>query len=159
MIQAMILDFSNVLIFARDRGYHGKLNALHKKLSGDLSYNVFEYFKLNRELLNFLLELKKRYALAFYLFTDGSMHTIPEVRAELAPVFTSLHGSSELGHKKDEMLAYQALIALLKLNPSTTVFIDDKAENIEAAKQAGLIGIQYVSLEQLRATLNRLELL
>lgn len=159
MIEAMILDFSNVLIFARDRGYRGKLNALHKKLSGNSSYNVFEYFELNHELLNFLLELKKRYSLALFLFTDGKMHLIPEVRAKLTPVFDSLHGSSELGYKKDDALAYQALIALLKLNPSATVFIDDKAENIEAAKRAELVAIQYVSLEQLRATLNRLELL
>lgn len=151
MITTLIFDFSNVLLFPKDRSYTGKLNDLHKEKSQQDSYNVFESFELDRELLQLLRTLKEKVTL--HLFTEGSMHQIPEIRNELDTVFDSLHSAKEIGYHKSDPLAFTTLTTLLGMPPAEALFIDDKPENIEAAKLAGLNGEQYASLEKLRDTL------
>jgi HAD superfamily hydrolase (TIGR01509 family) len=159
----MILDFSNVLIFARDRGYHGKLNTLNRKLreavTGDATYNALDHFDLDHELLDTLKEIKSRGKISMHLFTDGNMHTMPEIREQLLPVFDSLNGSAEIGFGKSDPEAFRFLAQRLQLEPNQMLFIDDKAENIEAARLAGLEVIQLISRDQLRDTLKLLGVL
>ncbi|KAF9468723.1 HAD-like domain-containing protein [Collybia nuda] len=45
--------------------------------------------------------------------------------------------------RKPDAEFYQHVIAESGLEPAATVFVDDKSENVEAAKEAGLQGIQY----------------
>lgn len=151
MITTLIFDFSNVLLFVRDGGYSGKLNDLHARLKSEQNYKVLEHFRLDTELLAFLESFSRKVKL--HLFTEGSMHLIPEIYSDLQKVFTSLNSAKDIGFHKNDPQAYVALTKKLQLVPSETLFIDDKQENIDAAKHAGLEGVRYISIDELRATL------
>ncbi len=53
-----------------------------------------------------------------------------------------------MGLDKKTPEAYKYILDKLKLPPSDLLFVDDSAENIAAATQAGLQTIQFVSENQ-----------
>lgn len=55
--------------------------------------------------------------------------------------------SNEIGVRKPDPAAYAALQAALGLEPHETVFIDDNADNIAAAREFGFRGILLDSME------------
>jgi len=58
--------------------------------------------------------------------------------------------SCELGIEKPDPKIYQMLLDEIELPAEQIVFVDDLAENIEAAKKMGIDGITFVSAKQLR---------
>lgn len=67
--------------------------------------------------------------------------------------------SCEMGWEKPDPKAYQLLLDTLQLPASSIVFIDDKAENVEASKRLGIDAIQFQSVEQLHFALKEREVL
>ena len=67
--------------------------------------------------------------------------------------------SCEMGLEKPDPKAYELLIKTINLPANEIVFIDDKAENVEAAKKLGIDVILFESLPQLREELLQRELL
>ena len=67
--------------------------------------------------------------------------------------------SCEMGLEKPDPKAYELLLNTMKLPAGDIVFIDDKAENVEAAKKIGIDAIVFKSQEQLREELSKRELL
>ncbi len=57
--------------------------------------------------------------------------------------------SYEIGVEKPNPEAFQILIKTLHLPATDILFIDDKIENVDAAKQQGIDAIQFISPEQL----------
>ncbi len=83
----------------------------------------------------------------------------PLLKAELARVFPAvsalfgkeaLHFTSDVGHLKDEPQAFFKLLEKLGVSPFDTLFIDDRPENIAAARRAGLRAHQFRALGPLR---------
>ena len=62
--------------------------------------------------------------------------------------------SCEIGMEKPDPKIYELLIKKLNLPANEIVFIDDKPENVQAAKEVGLDAIVFESQSQLRAELN-----
>lgn len=67
--------------------------------------------------------------------------------------------SYEIGVEKPDAKAYQILLEKVAVHPSDIVFIDDKPENIEAAKKAGLDAFLFESPKQVRKELKQRGLL
>jgi len=61
--------------------------------------------------------------------------------------------SCEIGAEKPDPKAYQATLDVLKAPAHQVVFIDDRLENVEAAKELGLDAILFESVEQIRQEL------
>jgi putative hydrolase of the HAD superfamily len=61
--------------------------------------------------------------------------------------------SCEIGVDKPDPKAFQILLDTLKLPAQDVIFIDDKTENVEAAKKLGIDAIHFVSEDQLRKEL------
>lgn len=61
--------------------------------------------------------------------------------------------SCVLGIAKPDPAIYLQTCEALEVSPSESLFIDDKLENIEAAEKLGMWGIQFESIDQLRAEL------
>lgn len=57
---------------------------------------------------------------------------------------------------KPDRAIYVLLLERYDLDPATTVFIDDRAVNVEAARSAGMLGIRYTSASELREVLTHL---
>ncbi len=66
--------------------------------------------------------------------------------------------SCELGMAKPDRDIYEAAIEVFGLVPEKIVFIDDKPENIEAARVLGMRGIVFGTEEQVRGELRELGL-
>lgn len=54
---------------------------------------------------------------------------------------------------KPEPAIYELLLTKLGTAPEKTLFLDDKLENIEVARQFGIVGLQFSTVEQLRRDL------
>lgn len=63
--------------------------------------------------------------------------------------------SCEIGVEKPDPKAYEILLCRLNLPAKDVVFIDDRPENIDAAKKVGLDAILFESEDQLRAELEK----
>ena len=67
--------------------------------------------------------------------------------------FDVLVWSYQLGIAKPDPAIYRQTLAQLGTRPEETLFIDDKRENIEAARALGIRSIEFSTVEQLRADL------
>ncbi len=68
-------------------------------------------------------------------------------------VFHAIHCSHDLRARKPQPEAFTAVLDQHGLDPAETVFIDDLAVNVEAARGLGLHGATFASAEQLRQQL------
>ena len=150
-IKALILDFSRVLIFANTDV--PSLNRHHLALEAhDPGYHVLEHFHLNQELLDYLKLLSGRVPL--YLFSDGSLHLLPQIAKPLEGIFRIILTAAEVGYRKSQSEAYLALAYRLGFAPAELLYIDDDRANIEAAKSAGFVTHRYTTNTELIALLN-----
>ena len=67
--------------------------------------------------------------------------------------FDVLIWSFQHGMAKPEPPIYKLLIERLGTAPEETLFLDDKLENIEAAREFGILGLQFSTVSQLREDL------
>lgn len=58
--------------------------------------------------------------------------------------------SYEIGVEKPNPETFQILLKELKLSAESVLFIDDKIENVEAAKKQGIDSIQFINPKQLK---------
>jgi glucose-1-phosphatase len=70
--------------------------------------------------------------------------------------FDRLVLSHEVGHMKPDRHFYEACVAAANVPPSSCAFIDDLPENVEGARQAGLVAIHYLTTPTLIDDLIRL---
>jgi HAD superfamily hydrolase (TIGR01509 family) len=147
MITTLLLDFSRVLIFSKDKDYQGSLNQLYRQHREQAGYQIFSEFELNGELLQWLEQKKDTYDL--YLFTTDIIQDDPAVRERIAPVFKKILSARELGISKGESSGYQHIIGSIGKSPEEVLLIDDTLVNVQTAQSVGLKTIQFVSNNQL----------
>lgn len=150
-ISALVIDFSRVLIFAN--ADVPSLNRHHDTLETQAGYRVLEHFRLNTELLEFLRLISKQVPL--YLFTDGHLHTLPDIAPSLQGIFREQLTAESFGYKKTQAEAYLALAYKLGYAPAAILFIDDTPANLTAAQAAGLHTYQYQTNPDLISVLSR----
>ena len=63
--------------------------------------------------------------------------------------------SYEIGVEKPHSEAFEILLKKLHLPPAAVVFVDDKSENVVAAKRQGIDVIQFISPKQLQDDLEK----
>lgn len=82
-------------------------------------------------------ELTKDTALDFLPLTDGAVfsYTVKQIKPDLE--------------------IYKTLLNQYRLKPEECVFIDDRMENIEGAKKAGIHGICFETIEQVKEDLKK----
>ena len=113
-----------------------------------------------------LLELKKRYR-TFALSNINEIHVMEIDRvaekclhvSRFADFFHRAFYSNEVGHRKPELAVYEFVMHEENLLPSETLFIDDKAENIAAAKALGWHAHQLTNRNKLKELLTELNIL
>jgi putative hydrolase of the HAD superfamily len=105
--------------------------------------------------LDFLRSLAA--AKCYRLFTlNNESAELNEYRIErfgLDAIFDSFLSSCYLKAVKPEPEIYRAALAITRCGHGRAIFVDDRAANVQAARQAGLDAIQFQTLDQLRADL------
>lgn len=154
MIKIILFDFSRTLIFPKDPEYAGKLNDLYREIIQSKSYDVFEHFTLNEQLIDFIKPFKDKYRLV--IFTTDILQNDPAIKEALEKVFSQIFAAKDLGTSKREVGGYKIVAQKLKEKPENILFIDDLLDNINPARQAGLQTIKFTSNEALVKQLRNL---
>jgi len=90
------------------------------------------------------------------LLSNTEMPSVKFFREQNYDMFDELIFSCEEGFAKPDRRIYQIALERLRIEPGEGLFIDDRDQNIEAAKQLGLQAVLFESIDQLRRHFNRL---
>lgn len=101
-----------------------------------------------------LTNLKQQYRLVALTNTNSIHARVWQLkyRASLG-YFEKVFSSHELGTRKPEKQAYQAVLDYLGTKPERTIFLDDNRTNVAGAAQLGIKTILVESQAQMRADL------
>lgn len=81
--------------------------------------------------------LKKKYTIILFSNTNILDYEALDKEFELKRVIRKSYVSFAHGFNKPDPKSYERLEALFGIDPSSTLFVDDKAENIETAREFG----------------------
>ncbi len=139
-----------------------------KALHPDKAALIEAYYGRWPEMLNgaidgtvaILAELKDQ-GTPLYALTNWSAETFPHAQSRFGFLdwFRAIVVSGDIGMIKPDADIYEFLLATHGLTAAETVFIDDKGENVEAARALGFQGIRFSEPESLRTALAELEVL
>ncbi len=92
---------------------------------------------------------------ALYALTNWSAETFPVARGRFGFLgwFAGIVVSGEEGLAKPDPALYRVLLERYSVDPSTALFVDDRAENVAAAEGLGMAGVVFRSPEELRSVL------
>jgi len=99
-----------------------------------------------RDLIN---RLKGNYRVALLSNQNDEAHALFEKKFGLPKLFDGQIVSGRVGVKKPDEKIFKVLLQNFNERPEKTIFIDDAAENVDAAKKFGIGAIQFVSIPDL----------
>jgi putative hydrolase of the HAD superfamily len=105
-----------------------------------------------------LIAFLKRKGYPLYLGSNTNVLHAKHYRRQFAETLDLFDGfilSHEVGHMKPAREFFDACLNATGVPASSCLFIDDLAENVEGAREAGLIAIQYVDTPALMLDLDR----
>lgn len=152
-----LFDFSNTILFAKDKSYHGSLNQLYQSNKSKVNFIFDDYFYFNEPLLAFLTQYRSK--IQNFIFTTGSIQEAGEIKTRIDGLFKQIFTVKNSGTPKDNPQAYIDISHLIGKKPQQMYFVDDSLENIKAASQADLKTIHFRGdeknlCEQLKTILN-----
>jgi 2-haloacid dehalogenase len=110
-----------------------------------------------QETVDLLAELRES-GIGIYALSNWSAETFPIARARYPFLgwFDGIVISGEVGICKPDPRAFRHLIERYGLEPATTLFVDDSADNVRAAGELGMIALQFRGAAELRGELSAL---
>jgi putative hydrolase of the HAD superfamily len=132
-----------------------------KKLSIPVSEQEFfriycDVFSLNIELFDLIKKLKKRFKLAILSNAEPTTTAFLEKKfSGLFQLFGHKIYSYNLRRLKPEKEIFEKALEITESRPEETIFIDDRLENVEAAKELGIKGIWYTDFQELKEELEK----
>lgn len=154
MIKVLLFDFARVIIFPKDVSYTGKLSDLYRRLTRQKK-SIFDYYRLNYELLSALKKYKNKYQLAI-LTSSEFLPFHPEVLPKINNLFEPIIYSGETGFQKYQPACYTKTAQLLKVVPSEILFTDDSTANVEAAVDAKIQAVRYLDNQDLLTKIDKM---
>lgn len=142
MIKILLFDFARVILFPKDVSYSGTLSDFYRKITQQKK-SIFDYYKLNEDLLAELEKYKPDFQLAI-LTSSEHLPFHPEILPMLKKTFEPIIFSGELEFPKYQPGCYQEAIKLLAVAPQEVIFVDDSHSNIEAATEVGLHTVHFL---------------
>jgi haloacid dehalogenase superfamily, subfamily IA, variant 3 with third motif having DD or ED/haloacid dehalogenase superfamily, subfamily IA, variant 1 with third motif having Dx(3-4)D or Dx(3-4)E len=119
-----------------------------------------EFFSGDRadiSLIDFLRSLRPERKVCLISNAWSGLRTFV-TRQKLDDVFDAMVISAEVGLIKPDPRIYHLALAKLGARPEESVFIDDVPANVDAARSAGMVGIEFAQpekvLEELKQILN-----
>ncbi|MEM1326325.1 MAG: HAD family phosphatase [Bacteroidota bacterium] len=109
---------------------------------------------------NILKQIKESKKYRLYALTNWSAETFPVAleRYDFLQWFEDILVSGEEKMRKPQPEFYQLMLDRFKVNPATTIFIDDNLRNAEAARAMGIYTIHFQSPAQLKKELTEISI-
>ena len=117
--------------------------------------DAFSGERLNEELTTYIWALRPRIQVVALTNNWSFGRTLIE-RRSITGLFDLIVSSAEEGVKKPHPRIYEIMLERLGITPEEAVFVDDSAENVEAAHALGIYSIQFCSTEQTISELDAL---
>ncbi|MEI8072955.1 MAG: HAD family hydrolase [Candidatus Saccharibacteria bacterium] len=130
MIKFIIFDFYGVLYFTN---------------KDELNPDILKFMDNNNKKYNFGVISAIQSDLAGWLKEKNAQKN-----------FKFIKTTGELGLPKSDPGLYQMVLASYKLKPSEVLLVDDSAENLSAAKQAGLLTLRYTQFRSIEEQIKNL---
>ncbi len=108
------------------------------------------------ESVDILMEIKRKGFPLYALSNWGSQEGFDLVRKEICPFFGLFDGVILSGVEKiakPDPAIYKLLLDRFNLNPRETVFIDDRLDNVQAARNLGIEAIHFTTPSDLESHL------
>jgi glucose-1-phosphatase len=124
---------------------------IDNKISAKEAQKLFHSsYKTNENMLNFILSLRKKYKII--LLTNNYSDLFEKMKEiyDLDKYFDKVYSSSELNTKKPKLEIYQWILKDLKVKANECIFVDDKEDNVLAAKKLGIKSIQFKNINQFK---------
>ena len=125
---------------------------LSEEKAGWLALRFWEGVVFDLGLINWLREIKSFYHAGLLSNAWSDLRTILH-RLGIADAFDVMVISAEEHLMKPDPAIYRLALERLKVRPEEAVFVDDREENVQAARALGIHGIRYRSREQVFAEL------
>lgn len=106
-----------------------------------------------------LIEIYKKTNLDLYLFTSANLNKDSEELQSLIKEFKNVFNTKNLGFSKFDVSAYKLLAEKIGVETEEIIFLDDKDYNVDTAKEAGCVGIQYENNEKILEVFRSLNIL
>lgn len=117
---------------------------------------TLNYSSLNKQLVNLILKLKKRYKVACLTNHAREWFTNEIKRFDLDSLFDDIFTSYELEIDKPNPMVYKMVLKKLNVKPEECLFIDDLKRNTKPAAKLGINTIVFKSYLQLKKELIKL---
>lgn len=142
------------------RGFYEKaLEVLQTVLSYEDFFALYnDVFSLNPPVVDTLNRLKPTYRMVMLSNTDVMRFGFIKDRFPEVLLFDEYVLSYEVGYVKPDPRIYEIAVAKAEVSPNECLFIDDRRENIEAARQLGIQTIHCLEDSDLEASLRTLGL-
>jgi putative hydrolase of the HAD superfamily len=98
----------------------------------------------NAELIEFARSLVGRVGLAILSNSADGAREQEERRFGFSAVFDPICYSHEIGVNKPDERAFRAALDRMGAKPDSVIFVDNRAENVEAARKLGLVALLHV---------------
>ena len=137
--------------------YANAKDLLEIKASYEEFYALYcDIFAPNPPVLGLFRRLRPRFKMALLSNTDVMRWTFIKRRFPEILFFDAYVLSFDTGVRKPDPLVYREALRLVQGRPETSVFVDDLAENADAARRLGWKGIVYGPQADLESELNAL---
>src|SRR5204863_8630469 len=102
----------------------------------------------------------RRAGIRVFALSNWSAETFPIAlrRYPFLAWFDGLVISGRLGIAKPDRRIFEHLLSTHRLEAGSSVFVDDREDNLEAARQLGIVAVQFSDADRLRRDLRRLGL-
>ncbi|KAI0675418.1 HAD-like protein [Trametes maxima] len=115
----------------------------------------------NEEFLGLIRELRRQCqgqltVLALSNISLPDYEYIMSLSSDWTSVFDRVFPSALLGERKPHLGAFRKVVSEMNLEPHTTVFVDDKLDNVVSARSLGMHGIVFDSQETVFRTLRNI---
>lgn len=139
-IRAIIFDLGSVLLEIDWERYR------EDQQSELMSEDLRPYEQLNPRMLQLLKRLRPRYQLA--TICNGGSREAMNRKFRLGKLVDLMVFDDEDGISKPGERIYQLTLARLNMQPGETIFVDDRAENVETARRLGMHAIHFKDARQ-----------
>jgi epoxide hydrolase-like predicted phosphatase len=102
----------------------------------------------NEEMTAIVQDLKRQTNISVYMMTNIPRPDFDQLRATkyMWDHFDGIFASGYEGMRKPELRFYQHVLDKIGVLPADTIFVDDKLENVSAARELGMKAIQCVDV-------------
>lgn len=113
--------------------------------------------KPNSNLIKITKNMRRSYTLGIISNIEEITHKIVD-DWNILDSFEHKFMSYQIGFSKPDPRIFRHVIEILPFEPKEMVFIDDKKQNVEAASNLGMQGLEYTDLETLKNAFNSIGL-